>query len=106
MPTAIITQTPTATVVLPIGGTEKPTPATEIAPGITVVVEGTGGAGLNLRAEPTTSARRVTSVKEGTELTVLEGPEKTEDYVWWKLRTPDGKEGWGAARWLVLETQP
>ena len=97
--------TPTETVVLPIEGTQMPPALIEIAPGATVVVQGTLGAGLNLRAEPTTRARRVTNVRDGTTLLVLEGPQQADGYAWWKLRTSDGKEGWGAAKWLMLKTE-
>jgi hypothetical protein len=38
-------------------------------------------------------------------LTVVEGPEEADGYVWWKLRTPGGEEGWGAARWLALQEE-
>ncbi len=103
-PTAIVVQTPTATVVLPIAGTAEPLPFTEIAPGATVVVQGTQGAGLNLRQQPTTYSRIEVTVKEGTVLTVLEGPVEADGYVWWKLRSPEGKEGWGVANWLALKT--
>jgi hypothetical protein len=96
---------PTATVVLPVAGTVEPTPFTEIAPGATVIVQGTQGAGLNLREQPTTYAKIVASALEGSELTVLDGPQESDGFVWWKLQTSDGKEGWGAAQWLVLKTE-
>jgi uncharacterized protein YgiM (DUF1202 family) len=96
---------PTATVVLPIEGTVEPTPITEIGPGATVVVKGTAGAGLNLRQQPSTYARVVGSYNEGTELTVLDGPREADGYVWWQLRAKDGKEGWGAANWLVPKAE-
>jgi len=102
-PTAALTP-PTATVVLPIGGTAEATPMTEIGPGATVVVKGTGGAGLNLRQQPSTTARVTGSFKEGTELTVLDGPQEADGYVWWQLRAKDGTEGWAAANWLLLKT--
>jgi hypothetical protein len=102
-PTAVTS--PTATVVLPIEGTAEPTPITEIGPGATVVVKGTGGTGLNLREQPTTYARVVESYDEGAELTVLDGPREADGYVWWQLRAADGKEGWGAANWLALKTE-
>jgi hypothetical protein len=108
VPTVVITEAivePTPTVVLP---TESPveTPApSEIAPGATVVVSGTGGRGLNLRAEPTTRSQRIAIVKDGTRLTVVEGPEEARGYVWWKVRAPNGREGWAAADWLELSTQ-
>lgn len=103
-PTEVITQTPTPTVELPIGEATEPPAVTEMGPGATVVVQNTLGAGLNLRAEPSTGARLVTNVKEGAKLTVLEGPEEGNGYVWWKLQTGDGQEGWGAEDWLVLKT--
>ena len=99
------TITPTATMDLPIS-TPESTPSGEIIePGVTVVVEGTQGAGLRLRASATTEGRLVTAVREGTALTVVDGPEEADGYVWWKVRAPDGKEGWGAANWLVLKTE-
>ncbi len=104
-PTEVLTQTPTATVELPIGEATEPPVFTEIAPGATVVVQGTLGAGLNLRAEPSTGARLVTNVKEGATLTVLKGPEEGDGYVWWKLQAPGGQEGWGAANWLILTAE-
>lgn len=96
----------TATVTLPIEETEEapPAPPTEIGAGTTVVVTGTGGRGLNLRAQPSTTGRLVTGVPDGTKLVVLDGPRDGDGFVWWKARTPDGKEGWGAADWLVLKT--
>jgi len=103
---AVQVQTATPTVVLPIGSTTQPGPFTEIAPGATVLVQGTGNAGLNLRAQPTTGAAIVITVKEGNSLTVVEGPREADGLVWWKLRTSDGKEGWGAARYLVLKPNP
>jgi len=99
----IMVDSPTPTVELPIEGTVEPTPFTEIAVGATVVVQGTGGGGLNLREQPSTYAARVGSVAEGAELTVLDGPKEADGYVWWQVRTADGKEGWGAANWLVLK---
>jgi hypothetical protein len=104
-PTAGPVESPTPTIVLPVEGTVEPTPFTEIAPGATVVVQGTRGAGLNLRQQPTTYAKIVGSAKEGAELTVLEGPNEADGYVWWRVRTADNKEGWAAAKWLVLKKE-
>jgi len=105
-PTAMLVISPTATVVLAIGTPTPAGPFTEIAGGATVLVQGTGNAGLNLRAQPTTTAAIVITVKEGNTLTVVEGPKEAEGLVWWKLRTTDGKEGWGAAKYLVLKSSP
>jgi hypothetical protein len=97
--------TPTDTVVLP-GVTPADTPVPGgIRPGALVLVQGTAGAGLNLREQPSTYSKVVGKAREGTVLTVLEGPTEADDYVWWKVRAPDGSEGWGAANWLVLKTE-
>jgi hypothetical protein len=96
---------PTDTVVLP-GVTPADTPVPSgIRPGALVLVQGTAGAGLNLREQPTTYAKVTGKAREGTVLTVLEGPTEADEYVWWKVRAPDGSEGWGAADWLVLKTE-
>lgn len=99
------TITPTNTVALPITTPEGTPSGTIIEPGATVVVKGTQGVGLRLRAEPTTEGQLVTAAREGVVLTVIDGPEEADGYVWWKVRTPDGKEGWGAANWLVLQSE-
>jgi hypothetical protein len=104
-PMAVITQTPTATVALPITVSPEPETFTEIATGATVVVQGTLGGGLNLRDEPSTYSKVVINVKDGTVLTVLDGPRDADDYTWWHLKTSDGKEGWGAANWLALKSE-
>jgi hypothetical protein len=98
------TITPTNTVALPITTPEGTPSGAIIEPGVTVVVQGTQGAGLRLRSEPTTESGIVTAVREGLQLTVIDGPEEADGFVWWKVRAPDGKEGWGAANWLVLPT--
>lgn len=96
---------PTNTVVLPID-TPQPTAApNELGPGARVAVTGTQGSGLNLRAEPGTGGQVVVNAPEGAVLTVVEGPQEADGYAWWKLRTAEGQEGWGAADWLALSTE-
>jgi hypothetical protein len=103
VPTALIT--PTATATLPISVTVLPPALTEIAPGAQVVVQGTRGVGLNLRASPSTGARILDNVKDGVVLLVLEGPQEAGGYTWWKVRTAQGKEGWAAGQYLALKPQ-
>jgi len=95
---------PTATLVIPGLETETQSAPTEIAVGVQVVVQNTQGAGLNLRKEPAKAAAVVSTAKDGVALTVIEGPMEADGFTWWKLRTADGKEGWGAAAWLKLKT--
>jgi hypothetical protein len=96
---------PTATVVIPGVVTPSPAVFTEIAPGAQVIVQGTGGRGLNIRANPTTSAGLAASAKDGDLLLVLEGPQEADGYTWWKVKTEAGKEGWAAATFLSLKQQ-
>ena len=102
MPTDLDTADATATVVIPTAMTE-PASVDVIAQDATVTVQGTGKAGLNLRKKAAKSAGIIVTMPEGTELTVVGGPEQADGLVWWKLRTADGKEGWGAADYLALK---
>ena len=103
-PMEALTQT-MATAVPPTEMAAETPRVAEITTGAIVLVKGTGGGGLNLRAKPTAQSNRIGRVQDGTELTVLEGPVEAEGHVWWKLRTPKGKEGWGAQEWLALKTE-
>ncbi len=96
---------PTDTVVLPIETPLASATPSEISPGAQVVVQGTGGAGLNLRAAPTRSSQVVVNARDGTLLTVVEGPQEGDGFTWWKVRTEAGREGWAAANWLALKTE-
>jgi hypothetical protein len=102
MPTDLDTGEATATVVIPTPETEAAGLAA-IAQDAVVKVTGTGKAGLNLRNKATKSAGILGTMPEGTELTVVGGPKQADGLVWWKLRTADGKEGWGAADFLALK---
>lgn len=97
--------TPTDTVVLPVITPEETPSSGKMAPGALVNVAGTAGGGLNLRQQPSTYAKVMINAKEGTVLTVLEGPKEADGYVWWMVRAPDGTEGWAAENWLELKTE-
>ncbi len=86
--------------------TVAPGAFTQIAPGATVVVKGTGAKHLNIRAQPTTGASGtiVTRVADGTELLVVDGPQTADGYTWWQVRTADQKTtGWAAETFLALK---
>ncbi len=59
-------------------------------------VAGTGGVGLNLRAQPSTEAEVLALMPEGAVADILSGP----DGDWYHLRY-DGQEGYGFADYLV-----
>jgi len=79
--------------------TKSLTPA-NFAIGGTVQVGSTGGQRLLLRAAPGTAAEIVTRVTEGTRLRLVEGPRIAGGFVWWKVREPQGQEGWVAQQFL------
>jgi len=109
LPTATPTATlvPTATALPTLTPTETPMPtATEtpepvIMVGAQVVVKGTEGQQLSLRAGPAVTQNRLRIVEEGVVLKVLEGPTAADGFQWWKVQTSDGVEGWVAGNWLV-----
>lgn len=103
--TSTPTITPTNTVVLSVSTPPMTAPPTEIGPGALAVISGTGGIGLRLRALASTVSDVLTTGEDGTVVTVLEGPVEADGHRWWKVRTPEGVEGWAAANWLILKTE-
>ena len=60
----------------------------------------TGGDTLNLREGPGIDFDILERLEPGVLVTLLEGPRKNDDdgYVWWRIRTEDGTEGWAVER--------
>ena len=84
--------------------TPRPTPTpsvpTEIEAGGYVKVVGAEADALSYRSGPGLNYARLTLVKDGTILKVLEGPEEADGYTWWRLEDEDGFIGWAADDWL------
>ncbi len=53
-----------------------------------------GGDGMHLRETTSTSAAEVMTLHDGDTLTVIDGPQYAEYYLWWQLQAPDGTTGW------------
>jgi hypothetical protein len=106
-PTPTATLVPTATALPTLTPTETPVPTATATPvpvvmsGGQVVVKGTEGQQLRLRAGPALTQETLRIVEEGTILKVLEGPEAADGFQWWKVQTDDGVTGWVAGNWLV-----
>jgi len=49
---------------------------------------------LNVRSKPSTASSIVTKLESGDGFTILERPLDMNGYIWWKIRTQDGLEGW------------
>jgi len=87
-PTSPVTQEPTG------GATTPVAPPTQITVG--GYVEVVAPAGLSLRQSANTTGALIEVMDTGTVLQVVEGPQQSGDYTWWKLRKADGTEGWSA----------
>jgi hypothetical protein len=106
-PTPTATLVPTATALPTLTPTDTPvptataTPVPVIMPGGQVIVKGTEGQQLRLRAGPALTNATLRILTEGTALKVLEGPEASDGFQWWRVQTDDGLVGWVAGDWLV-----
>lgn len=63
-------------------------------------VVNTDGKALQARVEPGTSANVVARFAQGTRLAIIGGPESSNGYIWWQVRSDQGQEGWCADTWL------
>jgi hypothetical protein len=106
-PTATRVRQPTVTPIpspTPAQPTATPTPniPTAIESGVYVtVIEG-----VNFRQESSTSAQIIRTLGAGEVLQVIEGPVSANDLTWWKLRDPNGVEGWAAQDFLQPTAPP
>ena len=66
-----------------------------------VTVTFTGNIGLRLRQCAGVSCTLITTLPEGTTMTVIAGPVQADGYTWWRLTGPSGT-GWSAVgNWLT-----
>jgi hypothetical protein len=92
----------------PRNGATKEVDPNETTPGLNVGVRvsvTSAGGGLNMRANPSTSARLVKNIDEGTRLVIIDGPTRGGFHMWWKYQLADGTQGWiiDIADWLEIE---
>lgn len=119
VPTAQVSiiQAPTATplVTVPPSSTATPTLAVPpsplpgvLAPGALVQIVGTGGEGLNLRAEPGLNTGIQYLGFESEVFTIVEGPVEADGFTWWRLVAfaDETRSGWGAANFLEVVQTP
>jgi quercetin dioxygenase-like cupin family protein/uncharacterized protein YgiM (DUF1202 family) len=56
---------------------------------------------VRLRAEPSIEGEVLDTLDEGTELTIVSGPEEADDFTWYEVETADGElSGWIVADFL------
>jgi len=87
-----------------------PTPAsnTGIEVGSHVRIQGTGGEGLRLRANPSLAAETNYVGLEDEVFRVLEGPREGDNYLWWLLEAPanPSRNGWAVSNYLITAQGP
>ncbi len=87
--------------------TVAPTPESSLQVGDIVVVVNLGNTELSVRSKPGVDQSLTTSLPEGAEAELLEGPVEADGYIWWRVESDDGT-GWCAesgpdgGTWLEL----
>lgn len=98
-PTVTLAVSPT-----PVPPTATPTPniPATIDKGVYVTVVD----GVNFRNEASTTAQIIRTLGAGEVLQVIDGPVSANDRTWWKLKDPNGVEGWAAQDFLQSTAPP
>jgi len=93
---------------LPVEGNPSPPalPDVQPSPSSEWIVVGTGNLGLRLRADHQTNSPVLATLQDGTRVQQVSEDFAGPDFVWRKVRSPDGIEGWVAVDWLEPAPSP
>jgi hypothetical protein len=69
--------------------------------GTAVEVSGAGTDQLRLRVAPGLTQETITTLEDGARLRVTDGPQSSDGYEWWQVKSEEGQEGWVAEDWLL-----
>lgn len=72
--------------------------------GGTAVVTTTEGDRLRIRPTPSLGFEPIAFAENGTQVTILDGPRSGDGFIWWRVRLPNGTEGWAVERTSELQT--
>lgn len=89
-----------------VGDWLSPTDSNGLRVGADVRVANTSGVGLRLRSEPGLAGERITTLPEGTTLTIINGPYYVDGYLWWNVKGSAGTGYCAVAYWLFPEAVP
>lgn len=103
LPTLPPTETPT-----PQPGTPLPPAPGVISVGSYVQISGTGTDGLRMRSLPGLQGEIRFVAIEAEVFEVVEGPQESDGYTWWRLRAPydEQVQGWAVSNYLSLVHNP
>lgn len=101
LPTAAVRPTTT-----PVPTIDVSVAPAELTPGYYAQVVETGGVGVTVRNGPSTRNVPVVIAAEGAVVIVLEGPTDADSLLWWRVRLPNGDEGWAAGDFLTPVAAP
>jgi len=87
--------------------TSTPLPG-EIAVGVYVQIDGTGGDGLHLRLEPGLNNQPIALGYDTEIFQVLDGPRQVNGRTWWLLASPydAARSGWAVEDYLAIISSP
>lgn len=86
-----------------VGATATPVPTEPAGPTTATV---SSGVGVWLRSAPTTNSEQLEWLLDGTVVTLLEGQETADDFLWQQVQAESGAEGWVARDFLVINETP
>ncbi len=82
-----------------IGATATPVPTEPAGPTTATV---SSGVGVWLRSAPSTTSEQLEWLLDGTVLTLLDGQETADEFLWQQVQAESGAEGWVARDFLVV----
>ncbi|MEZ4519606.1 MAG: SH3 domain-containing protein [Chloroflexota bacterium] len=86
---------PTAT----IGATETPAPTEPAGPTTATV---SSGVGVWLRSAPSTTSEQLEWLLDGSVVTLLDGQETADEFLWQQVQAESGVQGWVAWDFLIV----
>lgn len=68
----------------------------DLAAGVQAIVN-TEGDTLNVRSGPGLDNRVITELRDGTLVTIIDGPVEADGFDWWQIELEDGRQGWSVS---------
>ncbi|MHB9032233.1 MAG: SH3 domain-containing protein [Anaerolineae bacterium] len=100
VPLATFTPTADGASTPEVAATNTPT---ALAVGSKAKVINTGGAGLNMRAGPSTGQSRIKTLADGALVEVVGGPQTADGFTWYQVKDSSGTIGWVVDQFLAAQ---